>query len=81
MQAGREGLTIRVRSGGRTAKTDFTFYVERRGAAPTVAFARKQVDTCRPAAAGQAEVAFSWAELGLAPGAPVFLLNPVAPAP
>jgi hypothetical protein len=35
------------------------------------------VETCKPAVAGQAELTFSWAELGLAPATPVFLLNPM----
>jgi hypothetical protein len=75
--AGREGLTIRVKSAGCTAKADFAFYVERNSRAVSVAFARKHVDTCK--AAGQpAELAFTWQELGLAPRTPVFLLNPVA---
>ncbi|HZZ68083.1 MAG TPA: hypothetical protein VFE18_07900 [Phenylobacterium sp.] len=80
MQAGREGLTIRVRSGGCTAKQDFAFYVDRRGGAASIAFGRKHVETCKPVAAGQAELTFGWAELGLAPGTPVFVLNPVAAA-
>jgi hypothetical protein len=75
----REGVTIRVKSAGCTAKGDFAFYVERRGGAVGVAFARKAVETCKPAVPGQAELAFSWAELGLAPRTPVTTLNPIAP--
>jgi hypothetical protein len=41
-----------------------------------LAFARKHVDVCKTAP-GQAEVAFTWAELGLAPRTPLFLLNPM----
>jgi hypothetical protein len=81
MQANREGLTVRVRSGGCTAKADFAFYIQRQGGAVTIAFARKQVETCKPAVPGQAELAFSWEELGLAVATPVFLLNPIAAAP
>ena len=75
--AGREALTIRVASNGCTAKPDFAFYVERRGGSATIAFARRRVDSCKSFAMGQAEIAFSWAELGLEARAPVFLLNPV----
>lgn len=75
--AGREALTLRVASNGCTAKPDFAFYVERRGGGATIAFARKKVDMCRSFAMGQTEIAFTWAELGLEPRAPVFLLNPV----
>src|SRR5438270_13235405 len=63
--AGREALTIRVGSNGCTAKPDFTFYLERRAGAATVAFARRHVDACKSFAMGQAEIAFTWAELGL----------------
>jgi hypothetical protein len=74
---GRDGLTIRVASRGCTARPDFAFYVDRRGGAANLAFARKHVDVCKTEP-GQAEVAFTWAELGLAPRTPVFLLNPMA---
>ena len=76
-QAGREALTIRVASNGCTAKADFAFYVERRGEATALAFGRRRVDACKSFALGQTELAFTWEELGLAPRAPVFLLNPV----
>ena len=62
VQAGRDGLTIRVKSGGCTAKADFAFYVARRGGAVSVAFGRRQVETCKPAAPGQADITFSWDE-------------------
>lgn len=75
--AGREALTLRVASNGCTAKPDFAFYVERRGGGVTLAFARKRVDGCKSFAMGQTEIAFTWAELGLDPKTPVFLLNPV----
>ena len=77
VEAGREGLAIRVASGGCTAKPDFAFYVERRAGSVTVAFARRHVDVCKTAP-GQAEVAFTWAELGVEPRTPLFLLNPMA---
>ncbi|HEX3365523.1 hypothetical protein [Phenylobacterium sp.] len=76
VETGREGLTIRVASGGCTARPDFAFYVDRRAGEVSLAFARKHVDVCKTAP-GQAEVAFTWAELGLAPRTPLFLLNPM----
>ena len=75
--AGREALTLLVASNGCTAKPDFAFYVERRAGGVTMAFARKKVDTCKSFAMGKAEIAFTWAELGLDAKTPVFLLNPV----
>ena len=75
--AGRDALTIRVNSNGCTAKADFTFYLERRGGTASLAFARKRVDTCKSFAMGKTELEFSWAELGLDPHAPVFILNPL----
>lgn len=76
--AGREALTLTVASSGCTAKADFVFYVERRGGTVAIAFARKRLDTCKSFAMGRKELAFSWAELGLDPRTPVFLLNPVS---
>ncbi|RAK58532.1 hypothetical protein DJ021_01320 [Phenylobacterium hankyongense] len=75
--AGREALTVRVASNGCTAKADFAFYVERKGQAVTLALGRKRLDRCRSFAMGQTELSFTWAELGLAPRTPVFLLNPL----
>ena len=75
--AGRDAITIRVASNGCTSRGDFAFYVERRGDAVTLAFGRRHVDTCRVFAMGHIDLAFTWAELGLAPRTPVFLLNPV----
>jgi hypothetical protein len=77
-QAGREGLTIRVKSAGCTAKAEFAFYVERRGGEVTIAFGRRHVEICKAAARAPADLAFTWDELGLAPRTPVFVLNPVA---
>jgi hypothetical protein len=76
-EAGREALTIQVGSNGCTAKADFAFYVERRGEAVTLAFGRRRVDPCKSFAQGKTALSFTWEELGLAPRAPVFLLNPV----
>lgn len=76
--AGREALTIQVSSSGCTAKEDFAFYVERKGPATTLSFARKKLDPCQSFAMGKTALSFTWAELGLEPRAPVFLLNPLA---
>jgi hypothetical protein len=75
--AGRDAITIRVLSNGCTAKGDFAFFVERKGEAVTLAFGRKRLDTCRSFAMGHTDLTFTWAELGLAPRTPVFLLNPL----
>jgi len=75
--AGREALTISVASNGCTAKADFAFYVERTGQSVTLAFGRKRIDTCKSFAMGRTELTFTWAELGLEPRTPVFLLNPL----
>ncbi len=76
--AGRDTLTLCVGSNGCTSKADFTFYVERRGGAVSLAFARRRVDGCRSSAMGRTELVFTWAELGLKPAGQVFLLNPVS---
>ena len=76
-RAGRDALTIRVSSNGCTAKADFAFYVEPRGEAVTLAFGRKRIDTCNSFARGHTDLTFTWAELGLSPRTPVFLLNPL----
>lgn len=76
--AGREALVIAVASNGCTQKGDFTFYVERKGPAVTLSFARKRLDQCRSFAMGKTELSFTWAELGLSAREPVFLLNPLA---
>jgi hypothetical protein len=77
-RAGREALVIEVASNGCTAKPDFAFYVERAGEAATLSFARRRLDPCRSFAIGKTELSFTWAELGLDPRRPVFLLNPLA---
>ena len=79
VQAGREGLRIRVASSGCTAKADFAFYAERRGDGAALAFARKHVDVCKSPLKNQTELVFTWDELGVAPNAPIFLLNPISP--
>ena len=72
-----EGLVLGVASRGCTTKTDFTFYVDRTGREPAIAFARKRLDVCR-VAPGVTELRFGYAELGLAGGETIRLLNPVA---
>jgi hypothetical protein len=75
--ARRDALTISVASNGCTAKADFAFYVERKGEAVTLAFGRKRLDTCQSFAMGRTDLTFTWAELGVTPGTPLFLLNPL----
>jgi len=75
--AGREAIVIQVGSNGCTAKDDFVFHVERRGGTVTLAFARRRLDPCKSFAMGRAALAFSWAELGIEPRTPVFVLNPL----
>ncbi|MDB5431067.1 MAG: hypothetical protein JWP35_2183 [Caulobacter sp.] len=77
VSAARDALTIRVASGGCTRKEDFAFYVDRRDGAVRLAFGRKRMDICKSFAAGHADLAFTWAELGLEPNAAVFIANPV----
>lgn len=79
--ASRETLTIRVASSGCTTKADFAFYLERKGQAVTLAFGRKKLDACRSFAPGHIDLRFTWAELGVPPRTPVFLLNPLEPRP
>lgn len=77
--AQRDRLTIRVSSNGCTTKGDFAFHLERRGQAVALAFGRRRLDTCRTVAPGHADLSFTWAELGVPPRTPVFLLNPLEP--
>ena len=74
--SGPAGLTIRVRSMGCTAKSDFAFYVEKKGAGETVAFGRKRVDACKGPPA-LIDLTFAYAELGVDPARPLFLMNPL----
>jgi hypothetical protein len=77
--AGREALTISVSSSGCTRKEDFAFFVERRSGAVSVSFGRRRLDTCQSFAMGRTDLTFSYAELGVAPNARFFVLNPVTP--
>ena len=74
--SGPAGVTIRVRSMGCTAKADFAFFIERKGAGETLAFGRKRADACK-GPGGAVDITFSYAELGLDPAGPVFLMNPL----
>jgi hypothetical protein len=74
--AGPRGLTVRVTSHGCTTKADFAHYTEPRGEAVTVAFARRRLDRCG-GVAREAEILFSYEELGLARGQPSVVLNPI----
>jgi hypothetical protein len=85
VNASARRLTIRVGTRGCTAKDDFSFLVDRRpGEPPQIAFGRRRAEDCRPRKARlrQVDIAFTYEELGLEPGAPVVVLNPIAhPAP
>ena len=76
-EAGLDALIISVASNGCTEKGDFAFYVERTGEAVALAFGRRRIDTCKAFTMGRTDLSFSWAELGVAPRTPVFLLNPL----
>lgn len=76
-EAGRDALIVSVASNGCTAKADFAVHAERKGGAVSLAFGRKRVDTCKSFAMGKTELTFGWAELGVEPRTPVFLLNPL----
>ncbi|MCR5879154.1 hypothetical protein [Phenylobacterium sp. J367] len=73
---GREGLRLTVASNGCTGKADWAVWREPRGEAVALAFARRRLDLCRGLPGGTAELAYSWPELGIAPGARIVLLNP-----
>ncbi len=72
-----DALIIRVISTGCTTKDDIVWFVERAGNRAAVAFGRKKLDACK-AAPQPVEIAFSYAELGLKPGQPVAIVNPLA---
>ena len=77
VDARREAIVISVASNGCTRRDDFTFHVETKGQATTLAFARKRLDTCQSFAMGRTDLTFTWEELGVAPRTPVALLNPL----
>jgi hypothetical protein len=78
---GPAGLTIRVASGGCARKEDFAFYVDRTGVPPTIAFARKRLETCHAATPGEAALTFTYQELGVAERGRLAVLNPLAANP
>jgi len=76
--AGPDGLTLLVTSNGCTRKEDFVFYLDHAAAPPTIAFARKRLETCRPMEApGEATLTFGYGELGLTGQGRLAVLNPV----
>lgn len=77
-RAGGEALTITVVSNGCTKKEDFAFFLERHGDAVRLAFGRKRIDVCK-AAQSRVDLTFTFSELGVGAGSPVFLLNPLEP--
>jgi len=80
VEADATGLTLKVASTGCTTRDDFTFYVDRSGPQPTVAFARKRLDLCKRAPT-TADVRFSYQELGVPGQGRLAVLNPVGTRP
>lgn len=74
--SGPGGVSIRMDSSGCTTKADIAFHVEMRNGVAYIAFARRKVDGCKEMG-GEVEVIYSSEELGLRPGASIFLLNPI----
>ena len=79
VETGADSLTIGVRSEGCAAKTDFVFRVDRRAGHAVVAFARRRVETCK-GPVGRVNLRFGYDELGLQPGEPVVIANPLIPS-
>jgi hypothetical protein len=75
VDAGADGLTIRVRSTGCAAKADFVFRVDREAGHAVVAFARRRLETCR-GRPGVTDLTFSYDELGIARGERFVIANP-----
>jgi hypothetical protein len=78
---GKQGLTVRLASNGCTKKSDLTVAVGNNPPRPLVLIARKHPDTCKSFAAGHAEVAWSFEDLGLEPGQAFTLANPLVADP
>ncbi len=78
---GKAGVTVRVASNGCTKKSDLTMAVGKTPPRPMLLVARKHPDTCQSFAAGHAEVVYSFEELGLQPGQPFSLANPLVADP
>ena len=78
---GKTGVTVRLASNGCTKKSDLTMAVGKNPPRPLLLIARKHPDTCQSFAAGHAEVVYSFEELGLEPGQPFSLANPLTADP
>ena len=81
VQAGPDGLTIRVASHGCTWRGGFVSYRERKDGVTRLAFARRRIDQCQPKPQPPVAIFFSWAELGVRRGERVAVLNPVQSGP
>lgn len=77
VRAGPVGVTFRVASRGCTTKADFVFYLDRKDGLPRIAFARKRLDVCSGSAESQAEITFSYDELGVTNHGKLVVLNPL----
>src|SRR5665213_520544 len=71
----RTGLTVVVASNGCTHKEDFAPRTSGPGRNAVIGFYRKRPDTCRPVAAGHAELRYGFAELALTPNVRLKVLN------
>jgi hypothetical protein len=79
VSAAKQGLTVRVGPAGcTTTKSDLTVAVANNPTGPLLLIARKEgrpLITCRSAA--PADITWSWEDLGLTPGQPFRLANPL----
>ncbi len=81
VSVGKAGVTVRLASNGCTRKSDLTVAVVKNPPRPLVLIARKHPDTCRSSAVDRAEATWTFEELGLDPGQPFSLANPLAADP
>jgi hypothetical protein len=75
VSVGKAGVTVTV-AGGCTRKSDLTVAVGKDPPRPLVLIARKRLDACQ-SAPGSVEIVYSFEELGLRPGQPFTLANPL----
>ena len=66
-----------------TAKSDIAFYVEQRLFGAAIVIGRRPAGQRQPRvpSPGHADLTFTYAELGLDPGAPLTVLNPLVAEP
>jgi len=76
VRADADGLVVRLKSAGCLRKEDLRFFVDRKGGVPSVAFARRRLETCKAGGPADVEVRFGWGELGITGARAVRVLNP-----